>query len=106
VTATTRYRDVFKGGGHLRALRDAGQVPDPRQAQLTALKKTITDLTSRIARLDRTIAELAEFKATALSRLAAQHEEITRLRAGTQNLRALPPPRTGRPRGRNQPGQR
>jgi hypothetical protein len=90
----------------LRALRDAGQVPDPRQAQLAALKKTITDLTSRIARLDRTIAELTEFKATALSRLTAQHDEITRLRASTQHLRALPPPPTGRPRGRNQPGPR
>ncbi len=79
----------------LRAVLDTGQVPDPRQAQLTALKETITALNRRIASLDRTIAELTDFKATALSRLAAQHDEITRLRAGTQNLRALQPPRTG-----------
>lgn len=78
----------------LRVLLDAGQVPDPRQAQLAALKETITALTSRITSLDRTIADLTGFKTTALSRLAAQHDEITRLRAGTQNLRTLPPPRT------------
>jgi hypothetical protein len=86
----------------LRALLDAGQAPDPRQAQLTALKETITTLTSRIARLDRTIAELTEFKTSALSRLAAQHDEIIRLRASAPSLRALPTHRT-RPATRSSP---
>src|SRR6266568_2559724 len=77
----------------LRALRDAGQTPDPHQAQTAALKQTIADLTDRPTRRDHNIADLTEFKTQALSRLAAQHEEITRLRATAAvraNLRTLP----------------
>jgi hypothetical protein len=79
----------------LRDLRTAGQALNPHQTQLAALKDTITKLTDRVARRDHTITELTEFKTLALSRLAAQHEEITRLRAAitaSTNVRALPAP--------------
>jgi hypothetical protein len=83
----------------LHDLRTAGQALNPRQTQLAALKDTITKLTDRVARRDHTITELTEFKTLTLSRLAAQHEEITRLRAAitaSTNVRALPTP--ARPR--------
>ncbi len=86
----TPLREEFEQ--RLRSIREAGQTPNPHQAQLAALKATITATTDRLARRDRTIAELTDFKNHALSQLAAQHEEITRLRAavaGAGNLRAL-----------------
>src|SRR3989442_9311832 len=52
----TPLREEFEQ--RLRALRDAGQTPHPHHAQLAALKETITGLTDRVARHDRTIAEL------------------------------------------------
>jgi hypothetical protein len=64
----------------LAALREAGGRPDPRDAQIARLKTEITVLKERLARRDETITELTEFKAAALSRLAAQHDDITRLR--------------------------
>jgi hypothetical protein len=90
-----RLREEFEQ--RLSDLRAAGQTPDPHHAQVAALKDTITKLTDRLARQDRTIAELDEFKTLSLSRLSAQHEEITRLRAAvTANakLRVLPAPPT------------
>lgn len=78
----------------LHSIREAGQTPNPHQAQLTALKATIAGNTDRLTRRDRTIAELTDFKNHALSRLAAHHEEITRLRAAVAsagNLRVLRP---------------
>lgn len=88
----TPLREEFEQ--RLHSIREAGQTPNPHQAQLTALKATIAEITDRVARRDRAIAELTDFKNHALSRLAAQHEEITRLRAaiaGTGNLRVLRP---------------
>jgi hypothetical protein len=76
----------------LHSIREAGQTPNSHQAQLASLKATIAGITDRLARRDRTIAELIDFKNHALSQLAAQHEEITRLRAAvasTGNLRVL-----------------
>ena len=64
----------------LRELLDAGERPDPRDAQATRLKDEITRLKERLARSDATISELAGFRDQALARLAAQHHEITRLR--------------------------
>lgn len=78
----------------LNTLHDAGQTPNPHQAQIATLKETITTITDRISRRDRTIAELTDFKKLALSQLAAQHQEITRLRTptpGTTNLRDRSP---------------
>ncbi|MFD5935722.1 hypothetical protein [Streptomyces sp. NPDC060333] len=78
----------------LRALQDAGEIPDPREAQIARLK---AELKARIAQSDETIDELTDFRSQSLARLAAQHEEIVRLReasAGTTQVRRLPAPRT------------
>jgi hypothetical protein len=52
----------------------------------TQVKDEITTLRQRLADRDTTITTLRGFKDQALARLAAQHDEITRLR--TQNKRA------------------
>jgi hypothetical protein len=44
------------------------------------LKADIDKLRNRLSQADQKIADLANFRAQALSRLAAQHEEIVRLR--------------------------
>ena len=88
---------------HLRAefeqqlgqLLDAGERPDPRDAQVTRLKDQIARLKERLARSDSTISELADFRSKALARLAAQHDEITRLRQEVRlaaGVRRLPVP--------------
>lgn len=75
----------------VQAMHTAGDHPDPRDAQIARLAAQITALTQRLADRDTTLADLARFKTESLSRLAAQHEEITRLRrAGPGNLRRLP----------------
>jgi chromosome segregation ATPase len=79
----------------LETLRQAGNTPDPRDAQITRLKNEIGALRLRLAQRDQELTELAAFKTAALSRIAVQHDEITRLRrAGSDidsgNLRRLP----------------
>ncbi|WP_121751023.1 hypothetical protein [Streptomyces sp. E2N166] len=64
----------------LQALQ-AGEIVDPRAAQLERLKKENAELRDRVARRDRELAELAEFRVLAISRLAAQHDESERLRS-------------------------
>ena len=79
----------------LKELRDAGEQPDPRDAQVTRLKDEIARLKERLARSDSTISELADFRSQALARLAAQHDEITRLRQEVRlaaGVRRLPVP--------------
>ncbi len=79
----------------LRELLDAGEHPDPRDAQITRLKDEITRPRERLAKSDATISELAGFRDQALARLAAQHDEITRLRQEVQlaaRIRRLPAP--------------
>ncbi|MFI6396371.1 hypothetical protein [Nonomuraea sp. NPDC050540] len=61
-------------------MRASGQQPDPRLAQLERLKDEVGRLKDRVTARDATIAELTGFKTLAVSRLAAQHEEIERLR--------------------------
>lgn len=66
---------------------------DPRDAQITRLKDDIQAFQRRLADRDGTIAELTEFKTRALSRLAAQHDELQRLQSHAAcpgNLRVLP----------------
>jgi chromosome segregation ATPase len=73
--------------------RTAGQVTDPRDAQITRLKDDIQTLRQRLASREASIADLAEFKAQALSRLAAQHDELQQLRADAAqpgNIRHVP----------------
>lgn len=83
-----------------RATR-AGETLDPRDARITRLKSEIAVLNQRLGQRDLTIIELGDFKTMAVSRLAAQHDEITNLRAivaDTGNIRGLPTQsRTTRP---------
>jgi hypothetical protein len=58
-----------------------GQHPDPREAQIAALKAHNDRLQQRLDAAQSATAELLEFQQLALSRLAAQHQEIARLRA-------------------------
>ncbi|MER5432942.1 hypothetical protein [Streptomyces sp. NPDC002588] len=91
----TRLRVEFER--RLQVLRQAGDIPDPREAQITRLKTEIAKLTERLAQSEQTVTELTDFRAGALARLAAQHEEIVRLRetADTSNrVTRLPGPRT------------
>lgn len=81
----------------LRALQDVGEIPDPREAQITRLKAENAKLKDRLTQSDETIDELTDFRTRALARLAAQHEEIVRLReaaAGASRVSRLPAPRT------------
>jgi hypothetical protein len=81
----------------LQTLHEAGQTPDPRQAQILRLKTDITALKERLTRSQNTIDELTEFRTLALARLAAQHEEIVHHRATaarTNHVTRLPPTRT------------
>lgn len=79
----------------LGELLDAGDRPDPRDAQVARLKDEVARLKERLARADATITELAGFRDQSLARLAAQHHEITRLRQEVRlaaGVRRLPIP--------------
>jgi hypothetical protein len=79
----------------LKDLRNAGERPDPRDAQIARLKDEITRLKERLSKSGATIGDLADFRDQALARLAAQHAEITRLRQENQRaagVRRLPVP--------------
>ncbi|MER6465738.1 hypothetical protein ABT278_35460 [Streptomyces sp. NPDC001228] len=81
----------------VQALQQAGEIPDPREAQITRLKAENAKLRERLAKSEQVIDELADFRTQALARLAAQHEEIVRLRddaAGSSRVSRLPAPRT------------
>jgi len=64
----------------LQTLQQAGECPDPRDAQITRLKNANATLKERLAQATTTIDELTDIHSQALARLAAQHDEITRLR--------------------------
>lgn len=81
----------------LQVLHDAGEIPDPREAQITRLKAENNRLKERLDQSEQRNNELSEFRTQALAQLAAQHEEIVRLReaaAGTSRVSRLPAPRT------------
>jgi hypothetical protein len=78
----------------LAALRAGGTAPDPRDAQITRLKTSNDQLRQKLADRDTAIRDLEQFRTLALSRLAAQHDEIRRLRrqvtpAAAGNVRSL-----------------
>jgi BioD-like phosphotransacetylase family protein len=64
-------------------LRDAGVIADPRDAQIDRLKQQVHQLKQRLSAKEQQNTELTAFRIQALSRLAAQHEEVIRLRAVT-----------------------
>ncbi|MFE7314113.1 hypothetical protein ACFU7T_13575 [Streptomyces sp. NPDC057555] len=64
----------------VQALQDAGEIPDPREAQIARLKTENTKLKERLAQSEQTIDDLTDFRTQSLAQLAAQHEEIGRLR--------------------------
>ena len=85
----TALREDFER--RLQSMRTAGEHPDPRDAQIARLTQQITAFTRRVTDQDAAIAGLTSFKTVALSRITAQHNEITRLRrAGPANVRHLP----------------
>jgi hypothetical protein len=80
----------------LAAVRATGDAPDPRDAQIARLKADNDELRQKLADRDAALRDLEQFKVTALSRLAAQHDDIIRLRqqaatAPAANVRALTP---------------
>lgn len=80
----------------LQQLQQAGDTPDPKAAQIERLKAEIDKLRNRLAQATSTIEELTDFRTQAMARLAAQHEEIVRLRTVTDpnaNVTRLPPAR-------------
>lgn len=86
----------------LNFLRQAGEITDPRDAQIARLKTENARLRERLADQETAIAELDSFKTRAISRLAAQHAETERLRQQRPaNVRELRPngnsPATGSP---------
>jgi len=80
-----------------------GQHPDPRDAQIAALKARNHRLQQRLDASQSATTSLLKFQQLALSRLAAQHQEIARLRAtrtpaGVSDLDSARASRTTRPR--------
>jgi chromosome segregation ATPase len=78
--------------------REAGRQPDARQAQIDRLQTENTRLRAHLASKDAELNELKRFRAEALSRLVAQHDEITTLRRrhptpGGAQIHSLPTPR-------------
>jgi chromosome segregation ATPase len=90
----TTYQHLKEEFEHRRdQQRDTGVISDPRDAQIDRLKHQIHQLKQRLATQQQENTELVTFRTQALSRLAAQHEELIRLRAiaaSTTNVRALP----------------
>lgn len=61
-------------------LVSAGHMPDPREAQLERLKTKVDYQRAKLEENRQLISELKRFQATAVSQIAAQHEEIRLLR--------------------------
>lgn len=77
----------------LSRLRTTGVHPDPRDARIARLTDDTTKLRTRVADLERQLTAATASQVTAISRLAAQHQEIQRLRralANPTNVVALP----------------
>jgi len=65
---------------HRDGARTAGHQPDPRLAQIARLKNEVAELRARLGRMNADLMASGAFRAQALSRLTAQHDEITALR--------------------------
>ncbi|MFB7560697.1 hypothetical protein [Streptomyces brevispora] len=91
----SHLRDEFEQ--RLQSLHDAGDIPDPRDAQVARLKAEVAKLKERLAKSEQAIDELTDFRTEALARLAAQHEEIVHLRqtaAAASRVARLPAARS------------
>ncbi|UQA91122.1 hypothetical protein [Streptomyces halobius] len=78
----------------LKALQDAGTVPDPRDGQIARLKEDNAALRDRVSARDAEIAELKTSRQRALSQITAQDAELQRLRRQLESgtVRRLPAP--------------
>jgi hypothetical protein len=65
----------------LQQLQQIGETPDPKAAQIERLKTEVDKLKTNLAQASLTIQDLTDLRSQALARLAAQHDEILRLRA-------------------------
>jgi predicted nuclease with TOPRIM domain len=63
----------------MKRLRDNNHQPDPREAQITRLKDENVRLKTRLSELTPQVVQLKSDQASAISQLAAQHEELLRL---------------------------
>ena len=70
---------------------EASQHPDPRAAQIARLKGEIAELRERLRSKDAELGILNSFRDQALSRLAAQHDEIINLREQVHDTRSGQP---------------
>ncbi|MFD7863676.1 hypothetical protein [Streptomyces sp. NPDC059783] len=70
---------MLRPRGRQQRLDQRPQV-DPREARIERLKAEREELKKRVADRDQLVEQLTGFKQLAISRLAAQHEEIERLR--------------------------
>jgi hypothetical protein len=64
----------------LARIREAGDPIGLSEGQISRVKNENAKLKARLVQANSQIDDLTEFRTTALSRLAAQHEQITRLR--------------------------
>jgi chromosome segregation ATPase len=94
----TTYRHLKAEFEHRRGRQAINATAvDPRQQQITRLKTEADQLRQRLTAHQDELAELTAFRTRAVSQIAAQHDEILRLRtqlASSANIRALRP-RTG-----------
>ncbi|RYJ22311.1 hypothetical protein CU044_5973 [Streptomyces sp. L-9-10] len=82
----------------VKEARATGKVTDPKVSQIERLKAQVAELKERLTERDADLAELTAFKTLAISRLAAQRQEIEQLReqaAAVDNVRHLPAARPG-----------
>jgi hypothetical protein len=71
--------------------------PDPKAAPIERLRAEVDKLKISLAQANTTIEQLTDFRTQALARLAAQHEEIVRLRTAADpktNIAHLPAARS------------
>jgi hypothetical protein len=74
-----------------------GHTPDPKAAQIQRLRTDVDKFKTLLAQANTTIDQLTDFRIRALARLAAQHDEILRLRAAADprtNVAQLPATRS------------
>ncbi len=98
----TTYRHLKAEFEHRRGRQAAtGTATDVRQEQITRLKTEADQLRQRLTTHQAELTELTAFRTRAVSQIAAQHEEILRLRtqiASSANIRTLRPhPRATEP---------